>query len=79
MQALITDRVVAFRFSIEIGEELQREVFEWRKLGKKEISSTQSGGFKLVRLPLESKDGKRLDVMVSGAGSQGIVISTTNK
>ncbi|PGH19106.1 hypothetical protein AJ79_00140 [Helicocarpus griseus UAMH5409] len=60
MRAAITDdRVAAFRFSLEVGvgEKMTRERFEWRKLPRSE-SDAKAGGFKLVRLPISSENGR---------------------
>ncbi|KIH86484.1 hypothetical protein SPBR_08702 [Sporothrix brasiliensis 5110] len=40
----------SLRFTIEEGEEMQREEFEWRKVRKGEDNAVASGGFRLVRL-----------------------------
>ncbi|KFY15651.1 hypothetical protein V492_01848 [Pseudogymnoascus sp. VKM F-4246] len=47
---------VAFIFSVEVGEKLRRERFEWRKFKKGDGGDEASpGGFKLLRLPSSSK------------------------
>ncbi|KAF6799457.1 hypothetical protein CMUS01_15647 [Colletotrichum musicola] len=44
------DGSVAFMFSVEVGEKLQRERFEWVKLKKGDDEEAKSGGFKLVQV-----------------------------
>lgn len=50
-----SDNDVTFVFSIEVGEKLQRERFEWRKFKKGHGDEASPGGFKLLRLLSSSK------------------------
>ncbi|KFX89845.1 hypothetical protein V490_06781 [Pseudogymnoascus sp. VKM F-3557] len=48
---------IAFIFSVEVGEKLRRERFEWRKFKKGDGGDEASpGGFKLLRLPSSPKN-----------------------
>lgn len=51
----------AFRFSVEVGrggEKLQRAQFEWRSMKKGENDEAREGGFKLVQVPPERREGR---------------------
>ncbi|XXH02521.1 hypothetical protein Hte_008897 [Hypoxylon texense] len=58
------DRGFAFRFAVEVGrrggvERLQRVQFEWRSVGKGEDGEAREGGFKLVQVAPERREGRR--------------------
>lgn len=56
----------SLRFSIEVGEEMQREEFEWRKIKKGQDNNAESGGFRLVRLSSGSQRAGSNSVSNSG-------------
>lgn len=49
------DRRTVFAFSIEVGDKMRREPFEWRQINKGEDSLADAGGFKLLRLSPKKK------------------------
>lgn len=63
-----SDNGVTFVFSIEVGEKLQRERFEWRKFKKGDGDEASPGGFKLLRL---SSSFKKTDTSTGGSSSKG--------
>jgi hypothetical protein len=63
-----SDNGVTFVFSIEVGEKLQRERFEWRKFKKGNGDEANPGGFTLLRL---SSSSKNTDPTTSGSSSRG--------
>ncbi|OBT81403.1 hypothetical protein VE02_10253 [Pseudogymnoascus sp. 03VT05] len=54
---------VTFVFSVEVGEKLQRERFEWRKFKKRNGDEANPGGFTLLRL---SSNFEKTDPATSG-------------
>lgn len=65
---------VAFAFSIEVGEKLKRERFEWRKIKKGDDHEGSPGGFKLLRL---SAGSKKSDPSADGSSSSRIDSSSS--
>ncbi|KFY16825.1 hypothetical protein V492_01065 [Pseudogymnoascus sp. VKM F-4246] len=65
------DNGVTFAFSIEVGEKLRRERFEWRKVKKGDGDEAIPTGFKLVRLSSSSKKSDPSTGGSSGSSSNG--------
>lgn len=53
-----SDKGVVFSFSVEVGVNMRREEFQWRKIEKGKDSMVKEGGFKLVRLASRSEAGE---------------------